>query len=471
MTANMEWELLSRIVKTANLKEVLDWGVRSQDYGITQARAMYDILLSTYIQQSSAGSVLGLHSVGKVFPDFQPRGDDSVTTEFLCQQVREGYIERALKTAAEKAVEDCGTSVSDALADIVSTTRQLIELGTFRNSDSGMADGLGRLVNDYELEELGLKKPKFDWPWPIMNEMTGGVSDEDYIILYGRPKQKKSWGLAYMVAHALSQDMRVLVYTKEMKPENLRRRIVACGLKLPYHEFRRGRLRPDQKAALYDYKAFYEDPSTRGNVVMLDGGEVQGGGDTVAWLSAKVDKYQPDVLFIDGLALLSDDSKRQQPDHMRVQGISRALRQLGIRKKIPIIATIHANRKASGHTEGNLDEIAYSDAVAQDATVAIRMVADMTRPVIAMVMAGSREFYLPGFRINSVLAQDFTQHSVMEPEEVQKMSEAEQRGQAAKKKKTGQTKTADSDTVPVEGLTEEAQELIAKQWNSMRFRS
>ena len=468
MAANLEWELLSRVVKTANLKEVLDWGIQSKDFGITQARAIYDVVYGTYAAHNTAGTVLGTETLGKLFPDFQMRGDDSVTTEFLCQHVRGGHVARELKAAAEKAVEDCENDVGNALNEIVATTRKLIELGTSRNSDSGMMDGLGRLVLKYEEQELGLWKPKFLWPWPIMNEMTGGVTEEDYIILYGRPKQKKSWGLAYMVAHALSQDMRVLVYTKEMTPENLRKRIVACALQLPYHEFRRGRLTPDQKAELYAYKGYFEDPSTRGNVIMLDGGEVQGGG-TVAWLQAKVEKYQPDALFVDGLALLSDDNPRPQPNHMRVEAISRALRQLGLRKKIPIIGTIHANRKAAGHAEGNLDEIAYSDAVAQDATVAIRMIADMHRPILSMVMAGSREFYLPGFRIHCVLAENFTQESVMEEMDVQKMTELEQQGKVQKKK--GQTKPRTNGTTPVEGLPDGSQELVAQQWKAMGLNS
>jgi hypothetical protein len=151
---------------------------------------------------------------------------------------------------------------------------------------------------------------------------------------------------------------------------------------------------------------------------------------------------------------------------MRVQNVSRGLRQLGLRKKIPIVGTIHANRKASGHTEGNLDEIAYSDAVAQDATVAIRMIAELSRPVIDMVMAGSREFYLPGFRINSVLAQDFTQHSVMEADEVRKATESDQEHKNHKAKKNGQTKAV----VSLDGVPPESQELIGKQWKSMGFK-
>ena len=41
---------------------------------------------------------------------------------------------------------------------------------------------------------------------------------------------------------------------------------------------------------------------------------------------------------------------------------------------VPVAATMQANRKAAGHTDANLDEIAYSDSLAQDCTAAIRTI-------------------------------------------------------------------------------------------------
>jgi len=434
MASNFEWELLSRIVRTANLKEALNWGIRSEDFGINQARAVYDFITSLYLSQNTAGTIPGPHTIEVFCPEFQILGDDSVTMDFLCQQVRLGYIERETKAACEKAVEECESNVADAIAGIAARSRQLVELGTSRHCDIGMEDGMQKLMVTYEQQELGLLKAKFQWPWPILNEMTGGVSEEDYVIFYGRPKQMKSWALAHMAAFTVEQDMRILIYTKEMTPGNLLRRIVACALHLPYHEFRFGKLAPEQKALLRDYTAHFANPYSRSNLIMIDGAEINPGGDTVSWLQAKVEKYAPDALFIDGLALLSDEfSKKGQAEHMRVQNISRALRQMCIRKRLPIIATIHANRKAAGHSEGNLDEIAYSDAVAQDATIAIRTIAEKFQATMAMIMAGSREFKLPGFRIHAVVAQNFTEHSVMDEGDVQKVAERDLQGKAQSK--------------------------------------
>jgi hypothetical protein len=310
-----------------------------------------------------------------------------------------------------------------------------------------------------------------------MNEATGGVSEEDYIIFYGRPKQMKSWALAYMAAETLEQKKRVLIYTKEMTPDNLLRRIAAAALQLPYKELLAGKLTPDQKHLLQEYAEYFQNAITEGNLIMINGGDVTPGGDTVGWLQAKVEKYSPDALFIDGLALLNDEaSKKPQADHMRVQNISRGLRQLGMRKKIPVIATIHANRKAAGHSEGNLDEIAYSDAVAQDATVAIRTIAEQYQHTMAMIMAGSREFKLDGFRIHAEVAGNFREHSVMDKSDVQKVAERDEQGKAPAKKaskprttngehrKPGAAPSYEEDAT---GLTAETDALLTKHFRAM----
>jgi replicative DNA helicase len=472
MATSFEWSLISRVVRTANLRDVLDWGIRSEDFGITQARAMFDVICGLYLNPNTSGTIPAAATLQDSLPEFAVCDNPSETTDFLCQQVRTGYIERELKAACEKAVEEAGGDVGQAVADLAMRARTLTELGTTRNCDIGMVPAMDKLLTTYEQQELGLLRAKFLWPWEVLNRATSGVSDEDYIIFYGRPKQKKSWTLAYMAACTLEQDMKVLVYTKEMRPENLHRRIVACGLRLDYTDLRFGTLPPDQKKLLKEYRDHFDDPSTRGRLVMLDGAEVQAGCDTVGWLQAKVEKHEPDALFVDGLHLLSDGSRREVPDHQRVRNISRELRQLGLRKKIPIIGTIHANRKAAAHSEGNLDEIAYSDAVAQDATVAIRTIAERHQETMAMIMAGSREFKLHGFRIHSVLAQDFTQKEVMEEDDVRQVAERDAEGRAPKKNGTkAKPRAANGDGAPpVEGMDAEQQQLVNQHWKSMGLR-
>jgi hypothetical protein len=183
-----------------------------------------------------------------------------------------------------------------------------------------------------------------------------------------------------------------------------------------------------------------EKMKMRQNFICLSAQDIQGGGDTIPWLRSKVEKHMPDVQFVDGLYLLSDaDGRKNKSSHEKMTGISRGYRQLILDTKIPGIATLQANRKAAGHSNAELDEIAYSDAIGQDATIAARVIAEKTAPTIALVFGGSREFEMHGLRIGGEPATDFDEKGLLTEKDITKAKEkdagdeeAETKGAAAK---------------------------------------
>lgn len=417
--ANFEMQLVSRIVREGSIKEVLDWGITQSDFRTQEARAYFKNIYEYFANPASAGTVFGLHTVQHVYPHFILCDDPSVTTAFLCGQVRQSRLCHEAKELASRIVEASPEQIGDTLSGAMSELSRMIELGHQKNTDVSFADGIAGLMSEYEMQERGVNLARMTWPWQVMNEVTGGIQPDDYIVLYGRPKNMKTWGLLVMAAHAFESDKRIVLYTKEMTPANMYKRIAAIIARLPYSELRHGRLSPMERERLEVLRELSRDPELRNRIIILSGRDAGPGGDTVAWLSAKAEKYKPDGLFVDGMYLLSGDpGKKAQADHARVMDISRGLREMVLRLHIPVIATMQANRKAAGHSDANLDEIAYSDALAQDATVAIRTIAEKVTPenpkqTLAMVIGGSREFKLNGFRIYGVPATDFTFKEVM----------------------------------------------------------
>jgi hypothetical protein len=115
--------------------------------------------------------------------------------------------------------------------------------------------------------------------------------------------------------------------------------------------------------------------------------------------------------------------------------ISRDVRSMVLYRGVPVIASMQANRKAAGHNDANLDEIAYSDALAQDATIAARVINDKASPTISLVIGGSREFKLHGIRINAVPAVDFSFHSILTEKDIEKAKQADAPPEDKKKDK------------------------------------
>jgi len=131
---------------------------------------------------------------------------------------------------------------------------------------------------------------------------------------------------------------------------------------------------------------------------------------------------------------------------------------------IPVIATAQANRHAAGHNSANLDEIAHSDAIGQDATAAFRVINEKQTPTIILATAGSREFKMDGFRINAIPASDFSYHSLVTMKELEKAKEKDgtEDDQEAEKKKRNPVKKKE------EQNEEKENRLVQEQIDRMR---
>jgi hypothetical protein len=464
MPIHPEMQLLSRIFRTGSLKEVLEWGITANDFSTSIGKGLWSHLYGFYLSPDTRGAVLGLNTIQLDYPGFSTLCDDSgMTTESLCKIVRETRVVLEGKNYLNKALDDLEVDPSTALLTVRRRIDELIELGGTKNLDVSFSDTIQDIVIDYERAKAGVATSKVTWPWQLLNEEMGGLLEDDYIVLYGRPKSLKSWVLSYLIAHFFyTLELRVLVYTKEMTPKNIFRRIAASIGKLPYQEMRFGKMTQYETDALYDIRDMAQELNHKDNLWCLSGKDTpnRGAGDTVPWLMTKVEKYRPDVVMIDGLYLMST-GKTNQKDNIRVQTISRECRQMVLDTGIPVIATAQANRQAAGHQSANLDEIAHSDAIGQDATAAFRVINEKHTPTVILATAGSREFKMDGFRINAIPATDFTFDSLISEHDLEK----------AKEKDTGDQEPEKRRRAPASARIREeriAQEQIEKHINRMK---
>ena len=418
-----EMQLISRVIRTGELPRILEWGVTSDDFVTNEGRAMFNGILGYYSMPDSLGSVIGEHSARLSYPNFQPCDDHSMTTDALCAEVRKNRLRIDLTLANQRIESLAAIDPMKAAAEMQNVSNHILRLGASKGNDVRIQSSYINIMQNYNLRKSGVDMSAMSWPWEPLQSVTGGLDHEDYVILYGRPKSMKTWVLASIIAWAYHNNKSMLLYTKEMTADNIFQRSIACMLSLPYHEFRMGLLSGEQENDLAVFGQMIESE----NVVCLSGQDAPEGGDTVPWLKSKVEHYKPDIIFVDGMYLMSD-VKNAKKDHERVMNISRGIRQMVLEIKKPVIATIQANRKAAGHERAEFDEIAFSDAIGQDATIAARVINDKNSSTISLVIGGSREFNLSGFRMNGVPATDFTFHSMLTDKEIEKAKEQDSDG-------------------------------------------
>lgn len=421
--ASWELQLVSRIVRSGELKNVIEWGITEHDFLSLEGRAMFNMLMGYYQAPSSAGTVLGPYALSKYAPTFQFCDDQSVTTEFLCHEVRKQRLVLEYRHVIEGQLQNIDKDPIHAIGQTQAAMSALQRLGSSKTRDVHFNEGFSRSVRRMELIESGVDLSCGAWPWHPLQDATGGIEPADYVIIYGRPKSMKSWVLAYLIAWFVEQKKRLVIYTKEMVADNIFQRAGACLARVRYHEFRRGRLTYDEKDSIYFVERMLNHLQHTQTVVCLSAEDAADGEDSVPWLESKIDTYKPDLVFVDGMYLMSDVMGAKK-DNERVRNISRAIRRMTLKTKIPCIATVQANREAAKNQSANLDEVAFSDALAQDATLLMRTINEKNQPTVALVMGGaSREFALSGFRIFAVPALNFEYHSPLTEQEIETAKE------------------------------------------------
>lgn len=422
--ASWEMQLISRIIRDDKVAEVIERGLTEHDFLTDEARAMFVHMKSYTMTHGTGGARAGINAVGQMYPNFVFCDDLSMTLDAYLREVRKTRLEVDAKAAAQRIINGADNDPIAAATDGMQLLKQLVSLGYGKQDDIDYSSALGRIIHRMELREAGIDMSKIHWPWAEVDEATGGIEPGDYIVYYGRPKSMKSWVLAHHASYTISQSKRPLIYTKEMHPDNIFMRMAACQARLPYQEFRMGRLNLEEKNRLYSLKRVLDELHRTENFICLSGKDAPGGQDSVEWLHAKIERYQPDAVFIDGLYLMSDGGTgKGQRDNIRVQNISRAVRQMVLETNIPVVATVQANRQAAKHNNAELDEIAFSDSIGQDVTVAIRVINEKNTPTIALVFGGSREFELHGVRIHGVPATNFSYFCDLTEKEILKAKE------------------------------------------------
>ena len=420
--ANKEMQLISRVIHTGDLSRVIDWGITSEDFLSNEGRAMFNHLVGYYTQVGSSGSIIGPYAMTQFYPNFVRCDDPSMTLEALCHEVRIQRLAIECQTKIGNVQQLLAYNPMEALALLNKTTTELNAVGFGKNNDRFLGAAYNDISAKYQLLRSGVDLSWGKWPWEPLQIATRGLSQDDYICFYGRPKSMKSWVLAYFVAWLFNSGRRVLIYTKEMSQDNIFMRVIACLAEIDYQSFRAGELTASEESAFNAVGHYIRAMQAEQQIICLSGRDAPQGGDTVPWLRAKIEKYRPEMFAIDGLYLMSD-IHRARKDHERVRNISRDIRQMILDTGTPGLVTLQANRAAAKNEEANLDEVAFSDAISQDCTAIIRTINEKESPTIQLVVGGSREWSLNGIRINGIPARDFSFHSYLTAKEIQRAKE------------------------------------------------
>jgi replicative DNA helicase len=398
---NFEAVLITRILETADLKTAIKRKITEDTFLLPDTRIAYAYLVGHYREYGGTPSVELFRAE---FPEF-PLHTTTDPVAVICDRIRANKLHRDLSEMLEEGVrlnrEDSWQALDHFRETLAGLTAQHI-----LSNDLDLTKTTAEAMEEYRRVKAGHGMLGIPWPWQPLNDASLGIQDEELIFIYARPKALKTFLMIAAAVHAFRNGHRPLFITREMPTAQIRRRVHAVWAALDYHAIRQGKLTPqEERAYTEDLEAFSELPP-----FILSGDDEGGAGVTA--LGAKIQEYDPDIVFVDGVYLMHDDrGSKKSSDWQAISNIMQDLKQLARQKRVPIIGTTQANRMGERTKGSTLSEIAFSDGIAQSADYVIRVIYDKRErdnQEAILTLPGIRESAGCTFTINARVCQDFS---------------------------------------------------------------
>lgn len=181
---------------------------------------------------------------------------------------------------------------------------------------------------------------------------------KDFIVTHN------TWAEVLFGANAVIDGYKVLHFVTEMGVEAMRDRyemaIYALTVgAMDYSKFKSRTL--DEKAEARYFKFLEEDLQDYGNFQLIT-------GESPMQIAGEIEKYKPDIVFIDGVYLMNDDRK-SNTDTEKVYHITADLKRIAKNYKIPIVINSQADKSTSTKTGPELENISYAQSIGRDSDV------------------------------------------------------------------------------------------------------
>ena len=198
--------------------------------------------------------------------------------------------------------------------------------------------------------------------------ITGIDRRNENMVIAARTGVGKSMMLCAVAAAASKQGLCVGIYSGEMSVDKVAYRIDTLLGKIDNRKISRGDLYYKDH-----YKNYLDSLKCAGYgpIKVITPNDIAGPA-TVDALQAFIEKEHLDILFVDQYSLLEDTS-RARVEHEKVANISKAIKNLQVRKQIPIISVTQMNRTKNEDKSQDTTQIALSDRIGQDATVILML--------------------------------------------------------------------------------------------------
>jgi replicative DNA helicase len=353
---SIETSFLYKLVETGDFDTVDELKI-SQKYLFGKNRRAFKWIVDF---KTKYGKVPSIYEFEKKFPDIKIEEVNAPEPlRFYCDELRNKLKHNTIVESMEesqKLLNEFETSAAyNILKKMILTVENEIIVGDTRRINQ---DTEKRWEAYLERRNSGgiIGIPTGMKPFDLI---TGGLGETDFIGILGFTNVGKTWFILILAVLLAQAGYKVLFVTREMGTDQVMKRADAIWANISYTDFNKGRLSPQQEEI---YKKYLQEMKAQMDESLIV--ELATGG--ISNLAALCDRHNPQVLIVDGLYLMTDDS-----DDKEWRGLvetTRGAKQVCLSKKIPTIATFQLTAN-----KASLTNISFAKAIAQDFDVIFGM--------------------------------------------------------------------------------------------------
>ena len=308
------------------------------------------------------------------YPELDQSTADAADVGFFSGQLKHQLMYR---TAVQSATEWVPRIKGDNPQRAVESLIQELESVTasvdddIEVYDSGSIDRLSEYSQrvaqrkDRSLGMLGIPTP-----FKTLNRLGVGWMPGELYSLFARPTVGKSFMSVKVAAVAMKQGYKTLLISTEMPVKAMSMRMDAFLGKLLGYEFSLTKLRRgDEGIDEEKYREFLTAMDSR-NILFPH--HLGFDALSVSTIRNLVRKYSPDLVVVDGVYLLSDDSTRAKWEQN--DNLFKGLKNIAMAHEIPVFCTTQAGREAVDlFKPPKLNQVANGDALVRASDIAFAM--------------------------------------------------------------------------------------------------
>lgn len=353
-----ERDLISRVLTEQDISALVDAGITSKFFLSIEDREAYRWIIDHYSQYSTVPPIDTFKKDGPAYRLSTPTD----ATQYYVDQIIENYRHALIEDGMWEATRLWDNDESEASAN------RLFRLVTDLNTEIQGS----RAVDLTETNESRLERYRayqkndgalrgIPTGFAFLDKALGGWQPGQLITFVGPPKAGKTTLLLLSMIAAHMGYYRPLFIGFEMSNEEQEDRHDAIRAHVPISKLRDGTLTADEFAQLERMTRRLEPMPPM--IFTEDTASTM----TVSGVRGMIDKYKPDVTFIDGVYMMDDENGERKGSPQALTNITRMLKQTSKTVKHPIgISTQVLEWKMDRKRGVTTNSIGYSSSFLQD---------------------------------------------------------------------------------------------------------